>query len=179
MNRDNYYRSKTKCYHQPRYIYQDKLLNKLAFVEVQDYTRNDDGTVTSYDPRLYDVQRGLRMKLDRPSVTSSIPISSIYTNECGDYDQFSVNNGQITYYIDNEIKGAYYKPVYDIPADTIPFEYVDPMTSWKPHYILAQDSRDIDNYSVLSSINDSSFHRENLIASQQAKFNQTRITPFY
>ena len=57
--------------------------------------------------------------------------------------------------------------------------YRDPMTSYKPHYILVNSNQSVDNYSPLTSINDTSFHRENLIASQQAKFNQTRITPFY
>lgn len=112
--------------------------------------------------------------------TQDVPLSKIYTYDNQEsYTPNNVNNGQITYYIDNEIKDPYYKPVYNIPFQTIAYNYVDPMTSIKPHYVLVNNSIDIANFSPLTSISDTSFHRENLIASQQAKFNQTRITPFY
>lgn len=161
------------------YPYQDQILNVNGLREVPDFIENKNGTITSYNPKLYDTTRAIRMTLDRASTTGSVPLKDIYNTGIEYEDQYCVNNGQITYYIDNEIKDAFYKPIYDIPFKTIPYMYRDPMTSYKPHYILVNSNQSVDNYSPLTSINDTSFHRENLIASQQAKFNQTRITPFY
>ena len=160
------------------YPYHDQILNVNGLREVQDFIQNENGTITSYNPKLYDTRRAIRMTLDRPSTTGSIPLNEIYKID-NNYDQYSVDNGQITYYIDNNIKDAFYRPIYDIPFKTIPYMYIDPMTSYKPHYILVNSNKDIDSYSPLTSVNDTTFHRENLIASQQAKFNQSRITPFY
>ena len=156
-----------------------QILNHNGLTPVNDYIKTQDGYV-SYNPKNYNYVRAMRLPLDRPSTTGSVPLSKIYTYDNQEsYTPNNVNNGQITYYIDNEIKDPYYKPVYNIPFQTIAYNYVDPMTSIKPHYVLVNNSIDIANFSPLTSISDTSFHRENLIASQQAKFNQTRITPFY
>lgn len=155
-------------------------LNRNGLREVQDYIVNKNGHYVSYNPKNFDVMRSMRLPLDRPSTTGTVPLDKVYTFKGNEkYSDFSVNNGQITYYIDRDIKDAFYKPIYDIPFDTIKYDYFDPMTSYKPHYVLINNRRDIDNFSQLNFINDSSFHRENLIASQQAKNNQERITPFY
>lgn len=157
-----------------------QILNHNGLLAVHDYINRPDGSVTSYNPRLFDVRRGMRVPMDRPSTTGSVPLCEIYTNPIMDgYTPYSVNNGQITYYIDNSIKDAFYRPVYDIPFQTKKYVYVDPMGSVKPHYSLINKSEDVCKYSPLSSIQDSAFFRDNLIASQQAKTNQERITPFY
>jgi hypothetical protein len=155
------------------------ILNHNGLTPVNDYIETSNGFV-SYNPKNYNYVRAMRMPLDRPSTTGSVPLSKVYTYENQEnYTPFNVNNGQITYYIDNEIKDPYYKPIYDIPFKTISYNYVDPMTSVKPHYVLVNNSVDIANFAPLTFLSDTAFHRENLIASQQAKFNQTRITPFY
>lgn len=157
-----------------------QILNRNGLREVDDYIIDKNGNYVSYNPKNFDVMRSIRLPLDRPSTTGTVPLNKVYTfggNE--NYTDFSVNNGQITYYIDRDIKDAFYKPVYDIPFNTIKYDYFDPMTSYKPHYVLVNNKRDIDNFSHLNFINDSSFHRENLIASQQSKYNQGKITPFY
>lgn len=164
-------------YHLP---FKDQILNHNGLTEVRDYKLDREGNIQSYNPRLREPVRDIHTKLDRPSTTGSIPLNRIYDAPILDnYTPFNVNNGQITYFIDNSIKDAYYKPIYDIPSETRSYAYTDPMTSEKPHYSLVHRNEDIFNYSCLSSLNDSSFFRENLIASQQAKYNQTRITPFY
>jgi len=160
--------------------FQDQQLNRLGLTAVQDYQIDQNQKVISYNPKNFDSPRAIRMPLDRPSTTGSMAMCDIYKSPSLDnYTTFNVNNGQIKYYIDNSIKEPFYKPVYDIPFTTTAYMYVDPMSSVKPHYILSQSNKDVFNFSSLSSINDSSFHRENLIAAQQAKYNQTRITPFY
>ena len=161
--------------------FKDQLLNHNGLTEVPDYRIDPkDGSVISMNPKTFDAPRAIRMRLDRPSTTGSVPLCNIYNApHLDNYTPYNVNNGQITYYIDNSIKDAFYRPVYSMPFQTASYQYVDPMTSEKPHYVFIQQNKDIDCFSPLSSINDSSFHRENLIAAQQAKYNQTRITPFY
>lgn len=160
--------------------FRDQLLNHNGLTEVPDYVYDEEGNVHSYNPKLRDPVRNIWTKLDRPSTSGTLPLCRIYSSPLLDnYTPHNVNNGQITYYIDNSVKDAYYAPVYDLPRQTLRHAYTDPMTSEKPHYNLVHRTRDVLTYSPLSSINDSTFHRENLIASQQAKFNQTRITPFY
>jgi hypothetical protein len=161
--------------------FRDQVLNHNGLTEVPDYRVDPrDGSFVSVNPKTYDAPRAIRTRLDRPSTTGSVPLCNIYdAPHLDNYTPYNVNNGQITYYIDNSIKDAFYKPVYDVPFQTIQYNYTDPMTSEKPHYILVNQNEDVFNFSCLSSINDSAFHRENLIASQQAKYNQTRITPFY
>jgi len=162
------------------YPFRDQVLNHNGLMEVQDYVWDKEGNVQSYNPKVRDPVRNIWTKLDRPSTSGSLPLCRIYDSPLLDnYTPHNVNNGQITYYIDNSIKSAFYRPTFDLPSMTVPYAYTDPMTSEKPHYNLVHQTRDIFAYSPLSSINDSTFHRENLIASQQAKYNQTRITPFY
>ena len=155
-------------------------INKTGLVPVPDYIKQKNGTYLSYNPKSYDVRRAIRVPLDKPSQVGSIPLCNLYTNkQLRHYTPYDMNKGQIQYYIDDSIKDAYYKPIYDIPFSTMAYMYTDPMTSEKPHYVLVNSNEDVDDYSVLSSISDSTFHRENLIASQQAKRNQERITPFF
>ena len=160
--------------------FRSQVLNHNGLIEVQDYKLDAEGNVQSYNPKLRDVVRDIHTKLDRPSTTGSLPLCRIYDSPLLDnYTPYNVNNGQITYYVDNSIKDAFYRPVYELPGHTVPYPYTDPMTSEKPHYSLVHTNQDVFNFSRLSSLNDSTFHRENLIASQQAKYNQTRITPFF
>lgn len=90
---------------------------------------------------------------------------------------YAVNNGQIQYYIDPSIKAPYYSPAFDMPSRSELVDYVDPMGSWKPHY--TYDAIYPARYSCLSFINDTSFHREDLMARQQAVYNQTRSDPLF
>jgi hypothetical protein len=160
--------------------FKDQILNHNGLTEVKDYKIDEEGSFVSMNPKTMDAPRAIRMKLDRPSTTGSVPLPLIYTDpNLDNYTPYNVNNGQIIYYIDNSIKDPFYRPVYDIPFETEMVQYTDPMTSEKPHYVLSHKNEDVYNYSSLSFINDTSFHRENLIAAQQSKYNQTRITPFY
>jgi hypothetical protein len=160
--------------------FKDQLLNHNGLTEVPDYVVNAEGNFESLNPKLRDPVRWIQTALDRPSTTGSVPLCRIYDAPHLDgYVPHSVNNGQITYYIDHSMKGAFAGPAYQLPSETLAYAYTDPMGSEKPHYSLVHQNADVFGYTRLSALNDSSFHRENLIASQQAKYNQTRITPFY
>jgi hypothetical protein len=160
--------------------FKDQLLNHNGLTEVPDYVVDSEGSFVSMNPKTMDPIRNIRTKLDRPSTTGSVPLCRVYDSpHLDNYTPHNVNNGQITYFIDRSIKDAFYDPVYQIPYQTYRYAYTDPMGSEKPHYALVHRNADVFQYTRLSSMNDASFHRENLTASQQAKFNQTRITPFY
>lgn len=157
-----------------------KILNKTGLNAVEDYEITSRGTYKYLNPKAKNYVTGQVMEFSRPSTTGSLSMYDIYRDpKLDNYVQHNVNNGQITYYIDNSIKDAFYSPIYQIPNETVKIDYKDPMDSVKPHYALIHKNEDIFDYSCLSFINDTAFHRENLIASQQAKSNQSRITPFF
>lgn len=88
---------------------------------------------------------------------------------------YNRNNSQIQYYIDPAVAPPYYSPAFQLPACTRQVDYVDPMGSWKPHYPWTADRPE--EFACLSWLNDSAFQREDIMARQQAKFNQTRSEP--
>jgi hypothetical protein len=160
--------------------HQYQRLTELTLTTVPDFIPNPDGTYTSFNPKTKRGVDGSRVILDRPSTTGSVRQRDVYTHPMLDrYTPFNMNKGQVQYYIDNTIKDAYYEPVYDIPSSTVMVPYVDPMSSFKPHYIQCMDQQILKEYSPYSFIRDTAFYRENLTASQQAKTNQERITPFF
>lgn len=157
-----------------------QLLNHNGLTEVPDYRIDREGNFVSSNPKTMEPVRGIRMALDRPSTSGFVPLSDIYTNpNLDEYSPFNVNNGQITYYVDDELKHPFYDPVFHMSRKTSRRAYTDPMGSEKPEYILEHSTRQVDRFSNLSFINDSSFHRENLMAAQQAKYNQSKIGPFF
>lgn len=155
-------------------------LTQLGLTIVPDFIPNPDGTYTSLNPKTERAVDGARVVLDRPSTTGSVRMKDVYTHPLLDrYTPFNMNKGEVQYYIDNTIKDAYYKPVYDIPSSTVQVPYVDPMSSSKPHYIQCISQQALAQYSPYSFIRDTAFYRENLTAAQQAKYNSQRITPFF
>jgi hypothetical protein len=180
-------------------------LNKLGLVPVRDYVcAPDEGCAVSLNPKGFDSPRAIGFRQDRPSETAGVTEANVYTmaqldnyragapygsrssswvdfptqNRGRDINQtYAINNGQIQYYVDDSTKAPYYSPVFDMPSVAPLVDYVDPMGTWKPHYpytIFCPQK-----YSCLSSINDSSFQREDLMARQQAVNNQRRSEPFF
>lgn len=90
---------------------------------------------------------------------------------------YNINNAQIQYYVDDSIKAPYFSPVFDMSSRTELVDYVDPMGTWKPHYPYQPiyPAR----FACLSFINDTAFHREDIMARQQAVHNQQRSEPFF
>ncbi|MDB4413472.1 hypothetical protein N9189_02995 [Pirellulaceae bacterium] len=144
-------------------------------------------TYVSHDPRLLDPIRNSLLKLDRPPNVGNIALKDMYCDDLKGYGRgyrtySDVNAGQIQYYIDHSIEDALYKPVYDIPAQVTGVLYQDPMSNMKPQY--NRKWRDEDGiskmpepgniYGCLSFIDDTSHHREDIIARQQLKNNQQK-----
>jgi hypothetical protein len=155
-----------------------QVLNHLGISDVQDYVPGVYCGVKSANPITYDAARGMHIEYDRPSRSANISYPTMY-EDFDHYTPYDVNNGQIQYYVDNSIKDAYYEPVFDMPSRVIAYDYVDPMGTHKPQYERKIPQCVINSYSCLSSINDSTFHREDIMARQQATHNQERSTPFF
>lgn len=155
---------------------------------------NDKGCKTVYastDPRLIDVARGGQiLTLDRPPLNSKIKLDDINTDvklNCygQNYKTYSdISEGQINYYIDNSISDAFYKPNFLNKAYSIGTMYKDPMGAMKPQYDrvpkIQKDCLDTIEGGYdggLSWIEDSSEHREDLLARQMRKRNEQRWSP--
>lgn len=144
-------------------------------------------TYVSHDPRLLDPIRNSLLKLDRPPNVGDLALNNLYCEDLKNYGKgyrsySDINTGQIQYYIDASIQDALYEPVYDIPTEVTSVLYQDPMSNIKPQY--NRKWRDEDGisklpvpgeiYGCLSFIDDTSHHREDIIARQQLKNNQQK-----
>lgn len=145
----------------------------------------------SSDPRLVSpIYGGQRMYLDRPAITSYVPLDSIDTDEKLDnyHQNFgSYKNatfGNLVYYVDKAQQDAYFMPNFVNSSCVNSSVWIDPMGSAKPiyqrtplktiNYLNTQRS----HYDgCLSSIRDTSEFRENLMASQMSKNLQERYSP--
>lgn len=141
----------------------------------------------SMDPRQYDQARAEYLPLDRPPIDGNVRLKNVYDPSIDDYGigftpYEQIRDGQIIYYIDKSIEDAFYKPVFSEPALETAQMFVDPMTSFKPEYN-RQAMVNTENPTTttamyypycLSSIQDSQSHREDLMALQQRKNNQSK-----
>jgi hypothetical protein len=144
-------------------------------------------TVISPDPRLYDSVRATYLPLDRPPMNGDVKLKDVYDPKYNNYGRGSmpyknIKDGDITYYIDQSIAGAFYKPVFSEPAEEVLSLYKDPMGAMKPN----ADRRALVNtenptvstpvsypYS-LSYLQDTQSFREDIMALQQRKNNQSK-----
>lgn len=152
-------------------------------------SRKPSGFVSN-DPRLVSVAHGGQvLTLDRPPTDSTVRLEDINTDDslrkygqC--YKNYSdINAGQITYYIDKSIQDPFFEPVFSTPALAVGEVYKDPMGAFKPQYTryIANPNEPCGKTDCfpgcLSWIDDSTFHREDLMASQMRKHNEQRYEP--
>lgn len=144
-------------------------------------------TWISPDPRLYDTTRNVYLYLDRPPSTGDVRLKNIYDKKYTNYGTTikpydKIDDGQIVYYIDRSIEDAFYSPVWSEPAINQAELFKDPMGAMKPEYnrvpLINKDNPTIttaNNYPYcLSFLQDSQSYREDLIALQQRKNNQSK-----
>lgn len=148
---------------------------------------------TSSDPRLLNAAGPSQLILDRPPMNSTMKLNTIAHNtNLDNYGQnyksyHDVNAGQIIYYIDHSREDAFYGPNFTIPAKTAGIMYKDPMGNMLPQYERLVEPCDNTNNPItkegcgydncLSWMEDSGFHREDLLARQMRKHNQQRYEP--
>ena len=129
---------------------------------------------TAYDPRLLNSATGDIITLDRPPTESTVRLADVYNENLRGYgknykDYRDINAGQITYYIDKSIEDPYFSPLFQISSYVEGEVYQDPMNSMKPAYyrqpLVSSDplKNNMRNFSKLTSINDSTSFRENLM----------------
>ena len=146
-------------------------------------------TFVSSDPTLIDSARGILTTLDRPPLDDEVKMSEIYSDKFTrygkDYKTYDdISAGQITYYVDNSIKDPFFSPNFVTTARMEADVYKDPMSAMKPQYnrfpIKCNNpiTSKKDNYEYgLSWINDSTAHRQDIMARQMRKRNEQRWSP--
>ena len=151
-------------------------------------------TYLNSDPRLYNAMAATWMQLDSPPLESTPKLDTLSTdNSLNRYGQgyksyADVNAGQILYYIDRQTEDAFYEPLYSTKAKAVGTLYQDPMGAIKPQWERFPNEKydpilgnkyDINGYVGSSFMKDSQFHREDLLALQMRKHNETRYEPRY
>jgi len=140
-------------------------------------------TWRSLDPRLIDPVRGIRMQLDRPPLQprNVQPLSRMYDDpnservRTGFYlDGYpSMYGGDILYYVDPSLGVVYDSPVYSIRSSVVPFVFQDPMGGLKPQYDRVPLYKNNTSVATYSFDQDQMSYREDLIARQSRKMNQS------
>lgn len=148
--------------------------------------QNKQHVYTSNDPRLLNPIRNERMYLDRPPLNCSVDMDNVYNEELDVYGQRYTNysdikTGQIMYYTDKQIDNPYFNPVFEKEAVVTAKLYRDPMGSIQPMYdwsptVVNRDCIPFTEKS-LSSIDDSQFQRQDIMAFQMRKMNRQRYAP--
>jgi len=202
---DCYYRAELKQEQEPRQTPDGKdvsgytklnpqtYLNKLAtdFNELPCATSKgcSNPNYISMDPRLFSAPRAEYLPLDTVPINGKVKLRDIYSDKYDGYGSGftpydKIRDGQIMYYIDDSIAGAFYKPVYSEPATETLSLYKDPMGAMKT----VADRTPLINTAnpttttpvsypyCLSYIQDTQSFREDLIALQQRKHNQEKWT---
>lgn len=151
-------------------------LNQMGIKYAGGYTKTPDGKYVTKNPLTFDAMRGLRMELDRPHYTGSVDdvYASEYTQYGSDYTNYmDMNTGQIQYHINTATKNPYSTPVFTTPAVVGKVQFVDPNGIVKPEYPRQAPLDWSSKNPVDSFTHDTLTFREDLIARQQRKNNQS------
>jgi hypothetical protein len=176
------------------YTYMNPQVAENSFAnEFQKFKCTDSpcGTVySSTDPRLIDVPRAQVIPLDRPPYDDTVRLDEVYTKPGlttygKGYKTYSdINAGQISYYTDKSQEDAFFEPNFTTSARMVGTLYKDPMGAMKPQYdrfpLKCTDYMNTkkDNYDgCLSWIQDTQFHRQDMLALQMRKRNEQRWQP--
>jgi hypothetical protein len=155
------------------------------------FKKDSKGTYTSDDPRLSVPTRGMKMTLDCPPLDGSVYSPYINSSKFDNYRKFydsykDIQGGDITYYVDNSIKDAYFNPVYNNKAFITKEIYTDPMNKTYTEFNrqpLYDQQRNCGfqcvklNQNCLSSIADTSEQREDIMSFQMRTINNDRYFP--
>lgn len=129
------------------------------------------------DVRLMDIRRGNNIyPVSEPPIDGSLPFESDnYKTFYKDYKD--IKSGQITYYVDKRIDGAFFDPVFINDTEITSYVYVTPMNVTKPYYNRQPSFQNDRNYG-LSWFKDSQEQREDIISKQMNIINKNRYQSF-
>jgi len=168
--------------------YTNKIVPGFGMVPCQTDKTCPNPSWMSWDPRLFSVTRANYLPLDRPPTYGTVKMKNIYNdgytyeNALGYQSYNDIGDGNVTYYIDKSIEDAFYKPVFSEPAEEYSELFVDPMGGIKPEYnrraLINTENPAITTAKsypyCLSFIQDSQSQREDLMALQTRKMNQSK-----
>lgn len=154
-----------------------RILNPRGYALSSEYVRSIDS-----DPRLYNAAAASRIYLDSIPPESQVNLGTIYTDKNlhhygKSYTSLAdVRAGQISYYIDEGLKDAFFEPLYSADTRATGRVYIDPMGSSKPEWNLPHTATCRNHPSPLSFLQDSQFHREDMLALQMRRMNREKFT---
>lgn len=139
---------------------------------------NEIGTFGNHDSRI--IPGGLRgfepMSMNRKPYSTQPTPEEIRTqpNPTKYLSYNDINLGNIVYYVDGSLAQAYYKPVYSFttPVDIKLFK--DPMDKVYPEYRRVMPYTRANMWGNMF-LQDSQYHREDIMALQQRKNNRSKI----
>lgn len=136
--------------------------------------RSLDFTSSYSDPRLISsAHSGQHLRLDAPVLNGSVKMADVYCDRPSYrtiYNSLAqIEGGNISYYYDKDLLVPFICPLFD-KSLAAKVDYVDPMGTYKPHYY--RDST-ITSGPGLTWLADTQFQREDILAANQWKRNQT------
>ena len=174
-----------QCENNETYTY----LNKRGVEPSPFFEKTSDGTYKSTvpDDRLYDTSRNYNMKLDIPPIQVFYDLKhdnmdgskKLHNYGRGYTDYKSVNAGEIQYYIDKDIADPFFAPVYGMPSKTTAYAWDDPMGTTKVQFEKKFDNSRQKHTNMLSSVEDTTKHRDDIMARQQRTHNERRYDLVY
>ena len=120
------------------------------------------------DPRLISGIRNQTLILDRDSNEFSC---GKQTAGYGGYKDLNV--GQINYYVDMERCKPYQKPNFFSNSNVVSYNYTTPMFTDRKYFERIPIEKEVSPYSF---INDTNYHREDILGRQMSKMNDEKFT---
>jgi len=162
--------------------------NQMGLYEMPDYHVVDNlglpgqpGYYYPQDGRVVDAARSIRMTLDRPAMVGAVYMDQVAEfdnrNYGAKYQGYSdIRNGQIAYYVNQDIAQPYFSPVYTLSSAVEKVIRVDPMDSVKPEYEKIPITSSLHHASRDQATRDELSFREDLMSRQQNLYNRTSWT---
>jgi hypothetical protein len=165
------------------------VLNPDAKMRDPTFRKVQNDKYISTDSRLISGTRMIQVPLNKPPYESNVTPETMYVANPtkpqqvgGRYASYQdINSGQIRYFVNREYEDTYFNPLFVTKATAVGTKFVDPMGSNKPEFnrVPLTSNNPITNPAgeprgVLSWISDSTAHREDLLALQMRKGNQSR-----
>ena len=156
------------------------VINKKALTSLsQDFCEiGKTGIWASHDPRLRLSVTGQHIGLDRAPYTTNVTSKNMYDSNLNNFGQkyksySDIKGGQIQYYTDKHLQDTFFEPLFVSKSRVTNSTFIDPMGGSKAQYdkdVSLTDNKHISEYSF---DRDQIAFRENLMASQMSKMNES------
>ena len=178
LEEPTYCKTNNLCQNSETYTY----LNQRGVKSSPFFEKTEKGEYKSTVPdgRLYDTSRNHNMTLDVPPIQVYYNLkrdnmdgkAELHNYGRGYTDYASVTGGQIQYYIDKDNADPFVAPVYGMPSKSIGYVWKDPMGETKVQFEKEFDNTRLTRTGMLSSVEDTTKHRDDIMARQQRTHNE-------